>query len=112
MADPAVRGARDAPGRLPRSRTSFVGRGSELAQARHLLGHNRLLTLTGPGGWANALMKAGVRAFCMTAAGNYTRWQTLQLLAQKWDAIEEIANTDRPPFIYSVTNAGVRFLAR
>src|SRR6266511_204506 len=59
-----------------------------------------------------ALIKAGVRAFCMTAAGNYTKWQTLQLLARRWDDIEEIANTEDPPFIYSVTNAGVRFLAR
>jgi predicted ATPase/DNA-binding CsgD family transcriptional regulator len=38
------------PGRLPRPRTSFVGRERELADARHLLEHNRLLTLTGPGG--------------------------------------------------------------
>jgi predicted ATPase len=38
------------PGRLPRPRTSFVGRAAELAQARHLLAHSRLLTLTGPGG--------------------------------------------------------------
>src|SRR5690349_18964266 len=50
MADLAVSGAGDAPGRLPRPRTSFVGRESDLAQAQHLLGHNRLLTLTGPGG--------------------------------------------------------------
>src|SRR5689334_1312887 len=50
MTDPAVSGAGDAPGRLPRPRTSFVGRESDLAQAQHLLGHNRLLTLTGPGG--------------------------------------------------------------
>jgi non-specific serine/threonine protein kinase len=27
-----------------------VGRAAELAQARHLLAHSRLLTLTGPGG--------------------------------------------------------------
>ena len=38
------------PGRLPRPRTSFVGREAELNQARHLLAHSRLLTLTGPGG--------------------------------------------------------------
>src|SRR5689334_25007706 len=50
MTDPAVSGAGDAPGRLPRPRTSFVGRESDLAQAQHLLGHNRLLTLPGPGG--------------------------------------------------------------
>jgi predicted ATPase/DNA-binding NarL/FixJ family response regulator len=40
----------DGPGRLPRPRTSFVGREEELAAARNLLVHNRLLTLTGPGG--------------------------------------------------------------
>ncbi len=38
------------PGRLPRPRTSFVGRAAELAQARRLLTQCRLLTLTGPGG--------------------------------------------------------------
>jgi predicted ATPase/DNA-binding CsgD family transcriptional regulator len=35
---------------LPRPSTSFVGRESELAQARQLLLGTRLLTLTGPGG--------------------------------------------------------------
>ena len=35
---------------LPRPSTSFVGRESELAQARKLLLGTRLLTLTGPGG--------------------------------------------------------------
>jgi predicted ATPase/DNA-binding CsgD family transcriptional regulator len=40
----------DAPGALPRPPTSFVGRQQELADARRLLAHNRLLTLTGPGG--------------------------------------------------------------
>src|SRR5215472_17717595 len=36
--------------RLPRPRTSFVGREYEIAKARNLLQDNRLLTLTGPGG--------------------------------------------------------------
>ena len=43
-------GARPVPSRLPRPRTSFVGREYEIAQARGLLRGNRLLTLTGPGG--------------------------------------------------------------
>jgi hypothetical protein len=58
-----------------------------------------------------ALMKAGVRAFCMTTAGNYSRWQTLQLLAQRWDAIEEAAK-EAGPYIYAVTQDGVRLLAK
>jgi non-specific serine/threonine protein kinase len=62
MADPAVSGAGDAPGRLPRPRTSFVGRESELAQARHLLGRNRLLTLTGPGGCGKTRLSIALAA--------------------------------------------------
>ena len=38
------------PNNLPRPLTTFIGREQELAQARRLLGGNRLLTLTGPGG--------------------------------------------------------------
>ena len=40
----------EAPGRVPRPRTSFVGRERELGSARRLLHGTRLLTLTGPGG--------------------------------------------------------------
>ena len=58
-----------------------------------------------------ALTEAGVRAFCLTAAGNYSEWKTLQLLAKRWDDIEEIATSTPGPYIYSVTQAGVRFLA-
>jgi predicted ATPase/DNA-binding CsgD family transcriptional regulator len=37
-------------GNLPRPRTSFIGRDNELAEARQLLEHARLVTLTGAGG--------------------------------------------------------------
>jgi predicted ATPase/DNA-binding CsgD family transcriptional regulator len=67
MADPAVSGTRDAPGRLPRPRTSFVGRESELAQSQHLLGHNRLLTLTGPGGCGKTRLSIALAARVMGA---------------------------------------------
>ena len=43
-------GTREAAGRVPRQRTSFVGRERELGSARRLLDCTRLLTLTGPGG--------------------------------------------------------------
>src|SRR5215468_5719406 len=46
----AAGGARPVRSRLPRPRTSFVGREYEIAHARTLLRGNRLLTLTGPGG--------------------------------------------------------------
>src|SRR3712207_1832376 len=35
---------------LPLALTSFVGREQEVAEVKRLLGDNRLLTLTGPGG--------------------------------------------------------------
>ena len=41
---------REAAGRVPWPRTSFVGRERELGFARRLLEATRLLTLTGPGG--------------------------------------------------------------
>jgi predicted ATPase/DNA-binding CsgD family transcriptional regulator len=43
-------GTREAAGRVPRPRTSFVGRERELGSARRLFDRTRLLTLTGPGG--------------------------------------------------------------
>jgi non-specific serine/threonine protein kinase len=46
----AAGGTRPVRSRLPRPRTSFVGRECEIAEARNLLQDNRLLTLTGPGG--------------------------------------------------------------
>ena len=81
MADPAVSGARDAPGRLPRPRTSFVGRESELAQARHLLGHNRLLTLTGPGGCGKTRLSIALAARVMGAFPEGVRFVPLAAIS-------------------------------
>lgn len=58
-----------------------------------------------------ALIEAGVRTFCLTGAGNYTRWKILELLALRWSRIEEIATTVDGPYVYSVTLQGVRALA-
>jgi predicted ATPase len=81
MADLAVSGARDAPGRLPRPRTSFVGRESELAQARHLLGHNRLLTLTGPGGCGKTRLSIALAASEMGAFPHGVRFVPLAAIS-------------------------------
>lgn len=62
-------------------------------------------------GERQALITAGVRAFCMTAAGNYSKWRTLKLLVERWESMEDIATAVVGPYIYSVTQGGVRFLA-
>ena len=49
----------------------------------------------------------GVRAFVMTGAGNYSKWQTLELLIRRWADIEVVAGLDVGPFICSVTQASV-----
>jgi PIN like domain len=60
----------------------------------------------------DALIAAGVRTFCATHAGNYARWELLQLFVAQWNKIEEIATHVPGPYIYSVTKKGVRFLTR
>jgi len=52
------------------------------------------------------LVAHGVRAFVMTGGGNYTKWETLDLLVRRWADIEAVAGRETPPFIYSVTQAG------
>ena len=58
----------------------------------------------------DALLESGVRAFCLTHAGNYTRWETARLLAHRWRDIERTASEDAGPYICSVTWNGVRKL--
>jgi hypothetical protein len=58
----AAGGARPVRSRLPRPRTSFVGREYEIAQARNLLRGNRLLTLTGPGGCGKTRLAIALEA--------------------------------------------------
>ena len=67
---------REAAGRLPRPRTSFVGRERELGSARHLLARARLLTLTGPGGSGKTRLSialaASVQAEFLATRGSAT----------------------------------------
>jgi hypothetical protein len=91
----------------------------ENTQDRHWLktaGENNWVVLkrdkkirTRPGERA-ALVEAGVRTFCLTGGGNYNRWQTLELLVQRWRRIEEVAETVAGPYIYAVTWSGVKQL--
>jgi hypothetical protein len=54
-----------------------------------------------------ALESAGVRAFCLTGAGNYSKWATLDLLVRRWPEMERIAAEQPGPFLYAVTQGGV-----
>lgn len=58
-----------------------------------------------------ALISAKVRTFCLTSAGNYSRWNLLRLITASWPKIEEIATTVDGPYVYSVTWEGVNPLA-
>ena len=55
-----------------------------------------------------ALLDTGVRAFCLTAAGNYSKWQTLEPLVRRWPEIERISVEEPGPYIYAVTREGVK----
>jgi hypothetical protein len=57
-----------------------------------------------------ALRLAGVRAFCLTGAGNYSKWETLALLIREWPRIERIAVEEAGPYICSVTQEGTKRL--
>lgn len=61
-------------------------------------------------GERKALIEAGLRTFCLTGAGNYSKWQVLQLLTARWDRIEEVAANVSGPYVYAVTRGGVRRL--
>ncbi|HEV3095077.1 MAG TPA: hypothetical protein VGY30_11255 [Solirubrobacteraceae bacterium] len=55
-----------------------------------------------------ALLDSGVRTFCLTGSGNYTRWDTLRLLVARWPDIERIADQRAGPYIEGVTWQGIR----
>lgn len=59
-------------------------------------------------GERQALIASGVRTFCLTNAGNLSRWETLKLLVQRWEAIEKVASQHAGPYVYSVNSAGVK----
>jgi PIN like domain len=59
-------------------------------------------------GELQALQKNSVRAFVLTGAGNYSRWRTLDLLVRRWSEIESTAAVEVPPYIYAVTQQGLR----
>lgn len=53
-----------------------------------------------------ALIDAGVKAFCLTTSGNSRSWDLLRVIVKNWDAVEERARDDGP-FIYGVTMQGL-----
>jgi predicted ATPase/class 3 adenylate cyclase len=59
---PAIRSLEATPNNLPTSLTTFLGREREIGEVSELLGHARLLTLTGPGGTGKTRLSLAVAA--------------------------------------------------
>jgi hypothetical protein len=57
------------------------------------------------------LVDHGGRAFCLTHAGNYSKWHTLELLVKRWQDINVRVMVEPGPYIYSVTQADMKRLA-
>ncbi len=55
------------------------------------------------------LLAHGVRAFCLTGAGNQTHWNMLRVLVQHWERLDDLSRMPGP-FIYAVTTGGLRRL--
>ena len=55
-----------------------------------------------------AVLNHGVRLFVLTAGGNLSRWDTLDLLVRRWPDIARTASENPGPFVYAVTRHGLR----
>jgi len=53
-------------------------------------------------------LEAGLRVFCLTTSGNRTSWEILGLLVRFWGDMERVALSRPGPYIYSITQLGVR----
>ncbi len=56
------------------------------------------------------LLEHGLRVFCLTGAGNYSRWRTLELLVRQWEQLERVARDEPGPYIHAMTQGGIRAL--
>lgn len=59
-------------------------------------------------GEMRALVDAGVQAFCLTGAGQFTRWDTARLVMRRWDDMNERCADEPGPFLYAVTAGPLR----
>ncbi len=75
---PTIRTLEATPNNLPLQLTSFVGRDTELAETRALLGRNRLLTLTGPGGTGKTRLALALAAELADDFPDGVRWVPLE----------------------------------
>jgi len=79
------------PNNLPVQLTSFIGREQEMAEAKHLLEHSRLVTLIGPGGTGKT------RLALQTAASFLTQEDDAQFPQGVW--LVEFANVMDPGLV-------------
>ena len=78
---PALRTLDAIPNNLPTQLTSFVGRDADVAEAKHLLAGNRLLTLTGPGGIGKTRLSLQIAADSASAFQDGTYFVALSAVA-------------------------------
>ena len=55
-----------------------------------------------------AVIDHKVAMFALTGAGNLSKWGVLELLVRRWGQIEDAAQSTSAPYIFAVTQSGVR----
>ncbi len=92
---PPLRTAEARPHNIPSEMTDFVGRKEELAKIKSLLGHARLLTLTGPGGIGKTRLAIKVAAEVLGSFDDGAFFVPLASVTNALDVPSAIARTLR-----------------
>jgi predicted ATPase/class 3 adenylate cyclase len=100
---PPIRTLEATPNNLPVQLTSFIGRETELAEARTLLDRGRLVTLVGPGGTGKTRLALALAADIADRFPDGVRWVALEPVGDPAlvpsaiaDALE-LVDVSRPP---------------
>lgn len=91
----------DKVGNLPSHRTSFVGRGAEIAEIVQLLGRSRLVTLTGFGGIGKTRAALEVAGALLGSAWSNVWFVDLAPVKDESFIVGKIASSIQPPLTHS-----------